>query len=598
MRMAEDYGQEQRRRQLIVVIGIAFVLLVGRIAQLQIVEGARYEELSERNRIRMILNPAPRGVILDRNGRVLVDSRPGYVIAVVPDVVEADTGTIAKLAGVLDVPIEEIHERITGRDVHPLEPVKIARGVGIEIVSVIEEHRSDLSGVMVEAEPIRQYRFGALASHLLGYLGEVSEKEILTLRERGYHYGDLIGRTGVEEAFEEYLRGAEGVEFVEVDARGREIGPLPGKETVYPTPGSTVHLTIDYELQLVLEDELEVYDAGAAIALDPRSGDVLAMVSVPDFDPNRLSFRIAPEEWSSLRRDPLSPLWNRAIWSCYPPGSTLKVATAAAALEEGLIDARTRLTPCQGGLQYGRRRFKCWRPEGHGSLMTVEAIVQSCDVFFYQVGSKLGVDRLSRHLRRYGFGTPTGIDLAGEASGLVADITWYDRRYGEGGWSPGVALNLAIGQGETLVTPLQLASFCGALAVGGEVHIPHVLDRIVDRRGRLLKEASRGELTLNLTPATLDVLREAMWGVVNDEKGTGQLAGVAGWDVCGKTGTAQNPHGEDHSWFVGYAPMEDPSIVIAVVVENAGHGGSVAAPIVGRAMRHYLLSMSHVAAAR
>jgi penicillin-binding protein 2 len=588
MRIVEDYGHEERRRQILVFIGLAFLLLVARTAQLQIVQGGRYDELSERNRIRMILSPAPRGKILDRNGHLLVDSHPGYVIAVVPDVVEADTATIASLAAILDVPAGEIRERISGGKLHPLEPVKIARGVGIEVVSVIEERRSDLSGVVVEAEPVRRYRYGAFASHILGYLGEISEKELLRLRDRGYHYGDLIGRMGVEEAFEEYLRGEEGVEFVEVDARGRELGALPGKETVYATPGLTVCLTIDYRLQAVLEEALEPYDAGAAIALDPRNGDVLAMVSHPDFDPNRLSSRMRPEEWLVLRRDPRSPLWNRTIWSAYPPGSSLKVATAAAGLEEGLIGATTRLLPCHGGFQYGNRWFRCWRPEGHGSPTTVEAIIQSCDVFFYQVGMKLGVERFSRHLRRYGFGSPTGIDLPGEAEGLVADVAWYDRRYGEGRWSPGVVLNLAIGQGETLVTPIQLASFFSALAADGEVHIPHVLDRIVDRRGNLVKEAARGQLELGLSPSTLAILQGAMWGVVNDEHGTGRLAGVRGLGVCGKTGTAQNPHGEDHSWFVGYAPAEDPEVVIAVIVENAGHGGSVAAPIVGRAIEHYL----------
>lgn len=588
MRMAEDYGHGERRRQLLVLIGLAFVLLVARTAQLQIVQGGRYEELSERNRIRMILSPAPRGKILDRNGHLLVDSRPGYVIAVVPDVVEADTATIASLAAILDVPAGEIRERISGGKLHPLEPVKIARGVGIEVVSVIEEHRSDLSGVVVEAEPVRRYRYGAFASHILGYLGEISEKELLTLRDRGYHYGDLVGRMGVEKALEEYLRGEEGVEFVEVDARGRELGPLPGKEIVYATPGFTVYLTIDYRLQTVLEEALEPYDAGAAIALDPRNGDVLAMVSRPDFDPSRLSSRMSPEEWLVLRRDPRSPLWNRTICSGYPPGSSLKLATAAAGLEEGLVGATTRLLPCHGGFQYGNRWFRCWRPEGHGTVTTVEAIIQSCDVFFYQVGMKLGVERFSRHLRRYGFGSPTGIDLPGEADGLVADVAWYDRRYGEGRWSPGVALNLAIGQGETLVTPIQLASFFSALAVDGEVHIPHVLDRILDRRGNIVREAARGQLELGLSSSTLAILQRAMWGVVNDEHGTGRLAGVGGLGICGKTGTAQNPHGEDHSWFVGYAPAEDPQVVIAVIVENAGHGGSVAAPIVGRAIKHYL----------
>lgn len=564
------------------------VLLLALTAmKLQVFKTSEYRLHSDRNRLRKITIPAPRGLIMDHRGRILAENIPSYSLYLVPSRGESVDKILYRLDEVLPLGMTRRAELEKRLSQDSFSPVKVADNINITVRSFLEEHRELLPTMMIRSEPLRYYCFGRELSHVIGYVGELSPSEKENLSDRQKEEGSpgewgFIGRDGIELEYEDYLRGRSGTYFVEVNARGREIGAFRGKEPIRPERGNDIRLTIDLDLQLEADSLFPKERKGALVCLDPRNGDILAMVSRPAYDPNALVTGVSSVEWKEMVDDPGSPLFNRVSKAGYPPGSTFKLAIALIALEKGIVDLDFKEPiPCFGGIQYGNRWFRCWKEEGHGTLDLYQAIVQSCDSYFYQLGNRLGLDEILSGAKRLRFSRDTGSDIPNENRGFVPDRDWYDRRYGKGGWGKGVALNLAIGQGEILVTPLQLAAFYSMIANGGQPIRPHLV--------------LGGEMTTDgddkYPERLLEPLQKSLEGVVAEDKGTGHYAGmVTGVEMAGKTGTAQNPHGDDHSIFVGYAPVEKPEVLAVAIVEGAGHGSTVAAPLVGRLLKRYFES--------
>jgi len=561
---------------------LAFLVLIGRLFQMQVLVSEEYALRAEENRVRPERIVALRGRIFDRNGTVLADSRPSFRVSVVPYLMRKDGAVLDRLGSLIGVPRELLAERAEEGASRPYAPTPVVRDVDITTVSLIEEHGYLLPGVFVESEPVRLYPRAALAAHTIGYVGEVTQEEIDHSEDGGYAVGTRVGRGGIERAYDAKLRGRDGVRYIQEDARGRPLGTLRETE---PVPGEDLVLSLDADLQEHAESLLAAEGAGALVVIDPRSGEVLALASWPTVDPNILSVSIPVALWDSLTSDSLHPLIHRAIQATFPPGSTFKPITAATGLTEGIVDPGTRLLPCFGSYRFGRRVFHCWEEEGHGSLTLVPAMARSCDVYFYQIGAKMDLDRFAQIARGFGFGRPAGIDLPGEKGGLVPSMEYMNRRYGRSGWGRGHLLNHSIGQGEILANPLQIAQLYGALGTG-KLARPHLLIQSVDLGGNRTEFGSGGSEPLPIPPEVLRPIREGLVAVVQGERGTGRAARVPGTAVAGKTGTAENPHGEDHAWFAAWAPAEDPHIALAVIVENAGHGGEIAAPMAGSLLRY------------
>jgi penicillin-binding protein 2 len=462
----------------------------------------------------------------------------------------------------------------------------LRRSVPYAVMAAVEEMRSDLPGLDVQVSPIRRYPEGTMGAQMLGYAGEINDQELDQRRSAGYRLGDLIGKTGVERKYEEVLRGQDGAEFVVVNAMGKRVSTLSEGPPRLPIAGHDVTLTIDLDVQRAMDEVMADIQAGAAVAIDPRDGSVLAMVSKPAFDPNEFSRGISFARWQELSAQGGNPLLNRAIQSAYPPGSTFKVVNLLSGLRFGLVRAESHEpTSCTGGYYFGGRRFACWDKRGHGSVDLLTALQFSCDDYFSQLGLQLGLDRLQATARALGLGEKTGIDLPAETRGLIPTDAYYNRHFKSGHWPRGVLLNLGIGQGELLTSPLQLALMTSMVANGGRPIRPHVVRAIQGvPEFRVEKPIAPG---VEVEQAIWDHVHEAMQRVV--DAGTGTSARVPGIAVAGKTGTAQNPHGKDHALFICYAPADHPTIAIAIVAENSGHGGSVCGPLAGRVLRRVLL---------
>lgn len=569
------------RRAALVLVGGIVLLYLG-VARLQLVEYRRYRDLAERNWLRLEILRAPRGRIFDTRGVLLADNAPGLSVIYRPQPFgsrQPDTLSAAArilLAEALGVSDSLVREGVRAARRSGL-PYEFRRDAPFEVVARVEEHLAEMPGVEVRVEPRRAYPESTWAAHLLGYAGEISQAELDSLGDRGYRPGDLIGRAGLERSYEKELRGVDGGKILVVNATGRRVSLFEEQPPRPPTPGRDLVLTVDARLQGALEKAMAEVELGAAVALDPRTGGVLAMVSRPSFDPNEFARGLSRERWQELTGDPSFPLLDRAVQSAYPPGSTFKVVTSLAGLAEGVLDEETRFAPCAGGYRYGNRFFRCWDHSGHGSLALADALAHSCDVYYYQVGLRLGVRRLGEMAKRLHLGERTGVDLPQERRGLVPMPEWYAAR-GRGEAGGGTAMNLAIGQGELLATPLQLALLAATVASRGQVPQPHLVRAIRDpvtgaeRRLRVTARRATG-----VPQEDWQAIIAAMERVVS--AGTGGMARLGGVRVAGKTGTAQNPHGEDHALFIAFAPAEDPTVALAVVVENGGHGGSVAAPI-------------------
>jgi len=578
----------QRGRILTYAALALFAVIVVRLGWLQLARGGFYKDLSEDNYVQGFVVKAPRGLLLDRNGEILAESRAALSITLSRRKERDDTGVSRVLSELLDLEETLVDEKLAESRTRYYGSVVLVEDATVDQVARIEEHRSVLPGVKVEVTPARGYPMGnSFAAHAIGHVGQISDTELAQREPLGYSIGDVVGKTGIEKRYELMLRGQDGSEYWVCDAAGRELYPFLGGPTREARPGHNVVLTIDAPAQRVAEEALARHDGGAIVALEPATGEVLVLASSPPLDLNALATGLSADEWRALATSQEHPLMNRAIQATYPPGSPFKLVTAAAGLETRTV-SRSETVVCRGAYKYGIRTFRCWRPEGHGVVDILKGIVESCDVFFYQVGARLGVARLMDWTERSGFGRKTGIDIGGEVDGNVPTPDWYDRHYGRRKWSKGVVINLAIGQGELLVTPLQTACYVAGLANGGEVVTPHLLKRIEGYSGRVLGTARTGvSHQLPYRASTLEFLRRAMRDVVETPRGTGVLARIEGMDVAGKTGTAQNPHGEDHAWFVCFAPADRPRIAMAVLVEHAGGGGAIAAPIARDVMRAY-----------
>lgn len=578
--------------------------IIARLWYLQIAHGEEFRKASEVNRSRLIRHMAPRGQIVDRSGRVLATNRQQIIVSVVPEELPKDPQEreelLHRLASLLDMAPEALEETLGRNKQNRFDPVKVAVDVDIGLVTRIEEQRSRLPGVLVEQEPLRHYLDGARFGHLLGQMGEIPPEELKARRNEGYRPGDFCGKLGLERAYDKFLRGTDGGQKVEVDARGRMRRVLSNAD---PIPGATIKLTIDTSLQKVAYDALAPWAAkgkpGAAVALDPQTGAVLALVSVPSYDPNLFVRGISARDWKRLQSDPGLPQINRAISSAYAPGSTFKVITATAGLETGKITPHDHVY-CRGSISLGRWRKRCHRRGGHGSVDLNAAIARSCDVYFYRLGQRLGPERMAAFARRFGLGTRTGIDLLREGDpqierdGIVPDPAYKAaRRLGR--WVPGETVDYAIGQAMLACTPIQMCNVAAALANGGTLYRPQLVHSIT-----AYDEEHRPHVVRRLTPQPIKRLAISaqtraliVRGMVSvmQPGGTGSASAIPGLSMAGKTGTAEmykKGRRVNNAWFIAFAPVEKPRIAVCVFVEAGGHGGAVAAPIARKIIAHYL----------
>ena len=594
--MTIDNVHLRRRRAfwLFSTYGAVMLLLLLRIGHLQVARHDIFLQQSDQNRLRPQVRQPTRGRVYDRNNQIIVDNRPSWTVSVTPVAIARQDSVVQLLAEILVMDAETINERLETRRGHRYAPVPVMRDVPFEVVAKLRERGPDLPGVSIEMEARRRYPFGTMAAHVLGTLREIDEIELSERqrRQEDYLFGDLVGKEGLERVYERTLRGIKGVRFVEVDARGRTVREAREQESRAPEHGSALHTTLDAHLQLIAESAFHDTARGAVVAIDPDDGALLVLASIPGFDPLDFSGVLDAETWDRLRSDERNPLLNRAIAGLYPPASTTKMLTTIAGLQEGVITPTTKLDPCvPGGWRLGNRAFQCWK-EGHGSLTVADALEQSCDVFFYQVGIALGLAPLHQRAISFGVSGTTRIELAHEVPGSFPDAAWYDRRLGEGGWhESSQVINLAIGQGEALATPLQVAVMTAALANGGMRVTPYIARFAELNDGSPLRPIGHAppEPIEGLDPEALAIAVEGMTRVVNGENGTASYLAprVPNARVAGKTGTGQNPHGENHAWFTCFAPVDSPEIVVTVLVENGGGGSAVAAPIAFQVLRAY-----------
>jgi len=566
---------------------LVILILASAFFRLQVLGGGSYDLQSRNNRLRPILIPAARGAIYDRHGELLAESIPGYSLSLLPTPPDSARATLERLAPYLDLGPAAIEALLERRSRNPQLPVLVRDDLSFEQVAAVEERRPEFRRVVIATHPRRRYPAGAVVAHVIGYVGEISESELDSDEFVEYEAGRTVGKQGIERSYESLLAGAAGTRYVEVNARGSIVRDYPSDLERPAESGTDLTLALDLALQQFADSIFPEGEVGGAVALDPRTGEVLLLYSNPSFDPNLFVGGISEEDWSVLRDDPRRPILNRVTAALYPPGSTWKLVLATLGMNQGAVGIDTYMpTSCRGALQFGRRPFRCWKPEGHGPLTLSGAIKESCNVYFYQLGLRLGLDPLLTGVNRLGFNQPTGIDIPGEVSGrFPTSRDWYDSRFGRRGWTQSVVLNLAIGQGETEQTLLRMAQYYSALATGRSPIAPHIL------RSEALEQV-REDWAFDLPEARRLELVSAMKRVVNEPGGTAYWHRPREWTLAGKTGTSQNPHGEPHSWFVGFAPADDPRIVIAAIVEN-GHPDnqtSLAVPFASQIVSRFLRS--------
>lgn len=589
--------EPRKQRQVIILscfVAALFFLLLTRLWYLQIVKAEDFQNKSESNRLRLVPVAASRGTIFDRNGAVLVSNRPSFSVAVIPQEVRDRDALLNQLSAYLGIDRGELLDKWEkGKGRARYYPIVLASGITRDQLELLEEKRLWLPGLEIEVKPVRQYEVGSLASHLLGYIGEISDDELKSAGYAGYNSGDYIGKSGIEKSWEELLHGKDGGRQIEVDARGRILRTLSENP---PVVGSSLVLTIDAELQKRTEQSFGE-QAGAAVVLDVNTGEILAFASNPDFDPALFAGRMPPDKWKEYLEDKRHPLENKALKGQYPPGSTFKIITALAGLEEGIINEHSSVV-CNGSYTLGGSKFGCWDRKGHGTVNLKRALKESCDVYFYQLGEKLGIDKIAAYSRALALGAPMGVGLDNEKGGLIPTAEWKEKRY-KRKWLPGDTLPASIGQGYILMTPIQLASMIASVATEGTVYRPHLVKRIIDRDGRVIREFKPEVLNRSrISPRSFRLVKEGLAAVVNEAGGTGAQARVYNVRVAGKTGTSQvvklrDRRGgipyqyRDHALFVAFAPYEKPEVAVAVVIEHGEHGGSAAAPIAGSILRAY-----------
>jgi penicillin-binding protein 2 len=570
---------QRRGRSAGILAGVALGVLLAAFFRAQVLEHAEFALQSDDNRLNEVPLPAPRGMILDRNGQVIAENIPGYTVSILSPKADSLRASLRRLSTILPLSDSAIELVVRRSRAAPARPAIIFSDASYEQVSMLEEERSRFPSLVIQATPKRRYPDGKAVAALVGYTGEINEAELASEAYKDYKPGQQIGRAGLERQYESVLHGKDGSRFVEVDARGRVVRQAGARPDRLPEAGPDLHTSIDLDLQRFTASLFDSTMQGGAVAMDPRTGEVLALHSAPIFDPNDFIGGISSAKYRALQEDPRVPLYNKALQGRYPPASTFKLATAIIAMQSGVIGLGDRMPqPCTGSYQFGTRPFRCWEKGGHGSLTLAQAIEKSCDVYFYQLGLKLGLDKFLAGGTALGFRQASGIDLPEEKTPLWPEaISYFDRQYGRGNWTNAVTLNLAIGQGENDQTVLSMARFYTALATDGNAVRPHVVEKPVERTK-----------LFDLTPEQMEGLREALAGVVTT-RGTAASAALKGITVAGKTGTGQNSQNrnKDHAWFVGFAPKDDPKIVVAVMVAFGEHG-YIAARIASKMMERYL----------
>jgi len=560
----------------LVLIG-AFLVLSGAFFRTQVIQHDKFQLKAETNRLRPIPLTPPRGAIYDRNGQVIAENVPGYsvkLLAPSTDSLRAVLARVRRYVPLDSTQISDILERYTQAR---YQPALVFGDASMEVVAKLEEHRSALPGLVIQAEPKRLYPAGKSVAHLVGYVSEVTETDLAADRYPGAVLGSIVGKAGLEREYDDTLRGNEGVRYIEVNARGRLVREGAPSATLSPVPGKPIVTTIDLDLQRFVDSIWPAGTRGALVAMTP-AGEIRALYSAPTFDPNHFVGGISSSEWRRLNNDPAKPLLNRVIQARYPPASPFKLAIAAMALKRGLIRLNTTMPePCRGGMRLGNRVFRCWKREGHGTLDLIGAVAASCDVYFYQLGLRLGLEAIIQDGLLMGFRDKSGIDLENELSPIYpSSLAYFDKLYGPRNWSqPGSTLNFSIGQGENTQTLINMMKFYEGLAGTGEAVTPYVV-----------RPSSNRRRSLGLSEKELDGLRHALIAVV--ERGTAAANRRTDLAVAGKTGTAQNPHGEDHGWFIGFAPADKPELIVGGIMEFAKHGTTVA-PYVVQTLRRYIL---------
>jgi len=578
---ADKFASLQRKSIIYFIIVGSFAVLGFRLFQMQIVEHTDYSEKAASNSIKAIEETPLRGVFYDRNMKVVVDNIPAYTLRIVPadydttlnKIIEAEIG---EKTGYINKILKE--NRIYSKFI----PVRIKRGINFKVVSWLEENSDHLPGVDYVVEMQRGYPAGIRGSHMFGYTKEITPK-LLEKYKDYYKPGDYIGYSGLEKAYEKILRGEKGYDYVRVDSRRREIGKYKnGAADIPSVKGNDLILTIDSDVQRAAEEALKGR-RGAAVAMDPKTGEILALASAPDYDLSEFSYVTSKEYLQKLYNDPEKPFFNRATMAANPPGSTFKIMEAVAALNSGVITTATTFT-CRGGQEFYGRYFKC--DAVHGTLNIVHAIEHSCNVFFYNLIYKIGMDRWDEYASKFGFGHDTHIDIGDEVSGFIPTPGYYVKRYGPN-WPKSIMASLGIGQGEVSVTPIQLAKYVSLIANDGVTYTPHLVRGYLTNNTRKLVPFSYKKIDLGIDSSIFNIVKEGMFLVVN---GSGTATNIRSKDIliAGKTGTAQNPHGKNHALFIGFAPFKDPKIAVAVFIENVGFGATYAAPVAKKMIDAYL----------
>ncbi len=591
----DQFYRNNTSLKLVIFVGVIFLLLATRLYYLQIVQYDYHFRLSEKNRVRPRSIQANRGFIYDRNGEVLARNRPSYQICILRADLKDPEGVFRNLMKIKDTLGVHVFDstrvrRMIQRGIwRKFQPLPILEDAPIEVVSVIEEHQLELQGVVSVISSRREYPFETAAAHVLGYTTSISTLDSATREEytsQGYELVDKVGIKGIERYYEDKIKGVDGKKFIEVNAYGQELGIIEERANYVAVPGDDLYSTIDIDLQLVAENAFPDSIRGALVAIDPQSGEILAMLSRPRFNGN--IFSLVGKRRKKAQKN--SNEYHRAVKGTYPPGSTFKALVSLASFKEGQVDPNYMgYKACTGSYKFGKRRQKCWNLHGHGRVNFYKAFQQSCDVYYYQVGLQIGMNSINNMATRFGMGMYSGIDLDGESKGLLIDSASYNLRFKKlkWKWTRGLILNLAIGQGQ-LITPLQLANMAAGLGNGKVVYKPHLMKRIESNKGVLISKYQPEVLhELGISDEDHKVILEAMRMVVEEPGGTGGRARVPGVIVGGKTGSAENPHGKTHALFIAVAPLYSPEIAIGIIMENAGHGGSMAAPIAGKVLNYF-----------
>lgn len=575
-----------------IIIGIIGVLIM-RLVWMQLFQGGQYKKIADMNRTRQIVALAPRGTIYDRNGAVLVTNRPSFAVSIIPSEYKQSRETNTLLAGITGVTADEITKLLQANEDFPYTPVPVKRDIDAAAIAKIEERQDYLPGVIIEAIPTRHYVYNELAAHVLGFIGSISEEEYADRKKQGYRPNDLIGKDGLEAVWETTLRGKDGAKQVEINAVGEETRPLGDRPSV---PGQGLVLTLDANLQKAAEEALAAQvsasrslgapaKGGAVVMLDVKTGSLLVMASNPAFDPNKFAGGISSREWNQLIGNPNIPLTNRVIQNAYPPASIFKIVTAAAALDMNKTTGQ-EIFEDKGVYVLNGWSFYGWDTKGLGKLNIADALAWSSDPVFYELGNRVGADNLASYALTFGYGQTTGLSLPGEEKGLVPTVEWKQAVYGEG-WYPGETLIAAIGQGYYLATPLQQAQLAMAVANNGIIYKPMLVDKVLTTDGQVA-QAFEPEIarTVYLQPEVWELIRQGMQAVTTRGTGASAFQGFA-QSVAGKSGSAETGRGTTHSWFVCYAPADNPQIAMAVFVEDGGEGSMAAAPVTRRVLEAY-----------